>query len=241
MYGPRVILRTVVEPREVRDMFARIAPGYDRANHLLSLGIDRAWRRAAVRCVDAVPGAEVLDVCAGTGDLSFALARAGARVTGSDFCFEMVDHAVRKVRGAGGAAPRFLTADALALPFGGDRFDAATVAFGIRNVADPVAGLAEMRRVVRPGGKVVVLEFTTPRLPLVAGAYGFYFHRILPRLGRWITGDRGGAYSYLPASVERFAEREEFLALMRAAGLADTTYRALTLGIAALYRGTVPA
>jgi demethylmenaquinone methyltransferase/2-methoxy-6-polyprenyl-1,4-benzoquinol methylase len=226
--------------RAVRAMFARVARRYDRANHVLSLGIDLWWRRAAVRYCALVPGERVLDVCSGTGDLALALGRRGAEVVGSDFCPEMLAVA-RDKAGSRGRAPRFVAADTQRLPFADGSFDAATVAFGIRNVADPVQGLREMARVVRPGGRVVVLEFTRPRVPLVRGAYLLYFRRILPSVGRWVTGDRHGAYEYLPASVLRFPEREEFVALMRSAGLVRPHARVLTCGIAAVYRGEVAA
>ena len=223
-------------------MFARIAPRYDRANHLLSMGVDRLWRRAAVRYADLVSGARVLDVCAGTGDLSLALARAGARVTGSDFCLEMLSQAHTKSEACGpDARPRYVLADAQQLPFPNAGFDAVTVAFGIRNVSDAVTALAEMRRVVRPGGCVIVLEFSTPRVPVLGPLYRFYFNRVLPRLGRWVSGDAGGAYNYLPESVLQFAERDAFTALMRQAGLTSPRFRLLTGGIAALYRAEVPA
>jgi demethylmenaquinone methyltransferase/2-methoxy-6-polyprenyl-1,4-benzoquinol methylase len=225
----------------VRQMFARVADRYDRANHLLSLGIDHGWRRATVRAAAIAPGSRVLDVCSGTGDLAMAFARAGAAVTGTDFCPEMLQHAVRKADRLGPSAPVYLAADTQQLPFPDDSFDAVTVAFGIRNVADPVAGLREMGRVVRPGGRVVVLEFCKPRLPLVRPAYMFYFRRILPRLGSWITGDRHGAYRYLPDSVMEFPEREAFLQLMTAAGLAEPRARILTCGIASVYHAAKPA
>jgi demethylmenaquinone methyltransferase/2-methoxy-6-polyprenyl-1,4-benzoquinol methylase len=224
----------------IQRMFAEVAPGYDRANRALSLGVDTWWRRQAVRLTAVQPGEQGLDVCAGTGDLSFALQRAGATVIGSDFCAPMLVRAAAKATTAGmPRPPRFLAGDALALPFADATFDFVTVAFGIRNVADPVAGLREMARVVRPGGRVVVLEFTKPRLPLLGSAYRFYFRRILPRLGQWISGAGNGAYRYLHDSVMAFPEREAFLALMRSAGLGTPSMRLLTGGIAALYRGEV--
>lgn len=222
----------------IQRMFAEVAPGYDRANRALSLGIDTWWRRQAVRLAAVVAGERALDVCAGTGDLSFALQRAGAEVVGTDFCAPMLVRAADKA-GLAAGAPRFLAGDAMALPFADGTFDVATVAFGIRNVSDPAAGLREMARVVRPGGRVVVLEFTKPRLPLLGGAYRFYFRRVLPRLGQWISGARNDAYRYLHDSVMAFPERDEFLALMRSAGLQAPRMRLLTGGIAALYRGEV--
>ena len=221
----------------IQRMFAEVAPGYDRANRALSFGVDVWWRRRTVRVTGVVAGERGLDVCSGTGDLCFALARAGASMTGADFCAPMLVRAMQK-RPAGGAA--FVAADALALPFASHRFDFATIAFGIRNVADPAAALREMVRVVRPGGRVVVLEFTKPRMPLFGAAYRFYFRRILPRLGAWISGARNGAYRYLHDSVMAFPERDEFLALMRAAGLASPRFGLLTGGVAAIYRGEVP-
>lgn len=224
----------------IQQMFAEVAPGYDRANRALSLGIDIWWRRQAVRLVGVEPGERGLDCCAGTGDLANALQRAGASVVGTDFCAPMLVVAERK---AGTVAdrvrPRFLAADTLALPFAAGSFDFATVAFGIRNVSDPVAGLREMARVVRPGGRIVVLEFCKPRVPLLGGLYHFYFRRVLPKLGGWISGAKNGAYQYLHDSVMAFPERGDFLALMERAGLQRPRVRLLTGGIAALYRGEV--
>ena len=224
----------------IQRMFAGVAGRYDRANRVLSCGIDLYWRRRAIAVAKVQPGERALDVCAGTGDLTLALARAGARAIGADFCAPMLQQALPKAEHAAAEwRPPFLCADTLALPFCDGTFDLCTVAFGIRNVADPVAGLREMARVVRPGGRVVVLEFCRPRLPLLGRAYLFYFRSVLPRVGRWISGTDNGAYSYLPDSVMKFPERAGFLDLMRQAGLAAPTQCILTGGIAAIYRGEV--
>jgi demethylmenaquinone methyltransferase/2-methoxy-6-polyprenyl-1,4-benzoquinol methylase len=222
----------------VKAMFARVARRYDLVNSVLSLGVHHLWRRAAVRFAEVRSGETALDVCAGTGDLSLTLARAGARVVGSDFCREMLALAGRK-RGA--ARVRFACADTLALPFADGSFDVTAVAFGIRNVGDPLSGLREMRRVTRPGGRVAVLEFCRPRGRLFARAYLFYFRRILPCVGRWVAGDRDGAYAYLRDSVLSFPERGEFLQMMADAGLRSPRLRLLSGGIAAVYRAEVPA
>ena len=221
----------------IQQMFAEVAPRYDRANRLLSLGIDRWWRRRTVSVAGLEPGERVLDVCAGTGDLAFQLARSGASVVGADFCLPMIQRANDKARGA--HVPRFLVADAQTLPFPSAAFDLCTVAFGIRNVEEPVEAIREMARVVRPGGRVVVLEFCRPRVPVLASAYLFYFRRVLPRLGRWISGAENDAYQYLPDSVMSFPERGEFLDLMRQAGLVSPRQTILSGGIAAIYRGEV--
>ncbi|MBM4061566.1 MAG: bifunctional demethylmenaquinone methyltransferase/2-methoxy-6-polyprenyl-1,4-benzoquinol methylase UbiE [Planctomycetes bacterium] len=232
------------EATTIQRMFAEVAPGYDRANRALSFGVDRWWRRRAVRMVGLRPGERGLDVCCGTGDLAFALQAAGAAVTGTDFCAPMLAIAGQKARRRnerGGGPARLVAADALALPFADHCFDFATVAFGIRNLSDPVAGLREMARVVRPGGRIVVLEFCRPRLPVLGALYRFYFGRVLPRLGGWISGARNGAYRYLHDSVMAFPERGDFLALMQRAGLQRPRLCLLTGGIAALYRGEVEA
>jgi demethylmenaquinone methyltransferase/2-methoxy-6-polyprenyl-1,4-benzoquinol methylase len=225
-------------------MFAHIAPRYDVANRVLSGGVDRRWRRGAVRFSGAGPGDRVLDVCSGTGDLALALARTGSRVVGSDFTFEMLRRAGPKTAAQADRLdhpPTFVAGDTMELPFRDDSFDLVTVAFGIRNVSAPLEGLREMRRVTRPGGRIVVLEFCKPRVPVVGALYRFYFRRILPVLGRMISGDTKGAYSYLPESVMAFPERGEFLELMRKAGLEAPHQKILTCGIAALYRAEVPA
>jgi demethylmenaquinone methyltransferase / 2-methoxy-6-polyprenyl-1,4-benzoquinol methylase len=221
----------------IQRMFAEVAPGYDRTNRALSLGIDVWWRKKTVALVDLQAGERGLDVCSGTGDLAFALQRAGASMVGADFCPPMLAHTQRK--GSAGSRPLFLAADAQSLPFPDARFDFATVAFGIRNVSDPVAALREMARVVRPGGRIVVLEFTKPRVPLLGAAYRFYFRRVLPRLGAMLSGAKNDAYRYLHDSVMAFPEREQFLALMTTAGLRAPRLVLLTGGIAAIYRGEV--
>ena len=224
----------------IQRMFAEVAPGYDRANRALSCGIDVWWRRRTVRAVGLRAGERGLDACTGTGDLALALQRAGARVVGADFCAPMLARARAKTAPRPDG-PRWVAADTLALPFPPASFDFATVAFGIRNVADPRAALRELARVVRPGGRVVVLEFSKPRVPLLGAAYRFYFRRVLPRLGALVAGARNGAYRYLHDSVMAFPEREQFLALMREAGLGACRMRLLTGGIAAVYRGEVVA
>lgn len=237
------------EGPEIQKMFARVAERYDLANRLLSAGIDRRWRRTAVEIAEVRAEDRILDVCAGTGDLSLDLARTGAAVIGSDFTFEMLEKAQAKIPtgwqeagGAGGTGPVrpvFIAGDTTELPFPSQTFDLVTVAFGIRNVQDPLVGLREMRRVIRPGGRVVVLEFCKPSAPIFSGLYLFYFRRILPLLGRMISGDTGGAYSYLPASVMAFPERAEFLELMTQAGFGSPQQKILTFGIAAIYRAEV--
>ena len=191
---------------EVRAMFDRIAPRYDLLNRAMTAGLDGRWRRAAAAAADLAAGDRALDCCTGTGDLALELAprvtRLG-RVVGLDFAEEMLGRARAKAE-ARGLPVEFVQGDALALPFDDGSFDAATVAFGVRNVSDLDGGLAEMARVVRPGGRVVILEITTPRR--LRRFYEVWFDRVVPRLGR-VLGRDGAAYSYLPASVRRFPER----------------------------------
>ncbi len=221
---------------EVRDMFDRIAPRYDRLNRAMTAGLDGRWRQAAAAAADLAAGGRALDCCTGTGDLALALAdrvTPSGEVVGLDFAEEMLVRA-REKAAARGAQVEFVAGDALALPFADDRFDAATVAFGIRNVSDLDAGLREMARVVRPGGRVVILEITTPRR--LRAFYEIWFDRIVPRLGR-LLGRDAAAYSYLPASVRRFPEPPELAARMAAAGLTDVRWRPLAGGIVALHHG----
>jgi demethylmenaquinone methyltransferase/2-methoxy-6-polyprenyl-1,4-benzoquinol methylase len=224
------------DPRAVRSMFARIARRYDLLNRLLSAGVDRRWRARLVRRLGDVRGRTLVDACCGTGDLAFALERAGARVVGVDFTPEMLARARRK--GAGRAA-RFVAGDALSLPLGDASVDAAAIAFGLRNVADRHAGVRELKRVVRPGGALIVLEFGLPRGP-AAPLYRFYFTRVLPRLGGWISGD-AEAYRYLPATVLAWPSPDQLRTEMEAMGLEQCGYELLTGGIACLSFGRVPA
>ena len=225
---------------QVRDMFASIAQRYDAANEVLSLGIHRGWRREAVRLSGAGPGDRVLDCATGTGDLALSFKRAvGASglVVGTDFCAEMLASAPVKARKAG-LEVQFEVADALALPFASGSFDIASIGFGIRNVDDPVACLREMARVVRPGGRVVVLEFGQPR-----GAFGalfrLYSRSVMPAIGGALTGNRA-AYEYLPRTAAAFPAGERFLALMDEAGnFASPTAHPLLAGTAYVYVGTV--
>src|SRR5262245_3468356 len=200
----------------VRSMFASIAGRYDRANQILSFGLHHRWRAAAVRLSGARPGDRVLDCATGTGDLAIAFARAVApsgAVLGTDFCEEMLALAPEKARRAGVSA-RFDRADTLSLPFADDSFDIASIAFGIRNVDDPGRALREMARVVRPDGRVVVLEFGQPGGSLIAPIYRFYSRAVLPRVGGWVSGQRA-AYEYLDRTSSSFPAGERFVGLMR--------------------------
>jgi demethylmenaquinone methyltransferase / 2-methoxy-6-polyprenyl-1,4-benzoquinol methylase len=210
----------------VRRMFDRIAPVYDAMNRVMTAGLDRRWRRATV---DAVvrPGDRVLDACCGTGDLAIAARRRGADVVGLDFAEAMLERARRKA-----ADIEWVRGDVLALPFEDGSFDAATVGFGVRNVDDLGAGLRELRRVLRPGGRLGILEITRPRGPL-APFYRLWFDAIIPLLGRLLPG--GAAYTYLPASVRRFPGPEALASLLADSGFADVRFRLFAGGIVALH------
>jgi len=223
----------------VRRIFSEIAPRYDLLNRLLSLGIDRRWRTLALRRLgwDRAPDGTYLDLCAGTLDVGAQLSRQPGfrgRILGADFAEPMLRAGTGKAPAAT-LAP--VVADALALPVRDGVFDGAIVAFGIRNVARLDAGLREVHRALRPGARFVILEFSTPRVPLVRAAYLFYFHRILPLIGRIISGHRT-AYTYLPRSVAHFPETEALAAAMRDAGFRDVRWESLTFGIAAIHVGT---
>jgi demethylmenaquinone methyltransferase/2-methoxy-6-polyprenyl-1,4-benzoquinol methylase len=223
----------------VRAMFSSIAPRYDLLNHLLSFNIDRGWRRKAIAALDVrkAPAGTYLDLCAGTLDVAVELSRQAGfagRVVGADFVEAMLRAGVAKTVGR----PVFgVTADALALPLAHASCDGAIVAFGVRNLADLDAGLREVARVVRPGGRFVILEFTTPPNAVVRAAYGFYSNRLLPVVGGLISGNRG-AYRYLPESIARFPSAPELGERMGKAGFRDVTWTLLTMGTVAIHVGT---
>ena len=221
----------------VRGMFARIAPRYDLLNHVLSLHIDRYWRRRTVARVSAAlrrPEARVLDLCCGTGDLTLALeAKRGAAVLGSDFCHPMLVAARHKAEQRR-LQSKLFEADALFLPLADHSLDLITIAFGFRNLANYRTGLAELSRVLRPGGMLAILEFSQPRNRLFKAAYKFYSEAILPRLGGWISGSKD-AYTYLPESVLKFPSPEELAQEMRKVGFEDVTFERMTCGIVALH------
>ena len=224
-------------------MFDRIAGVYDRMNAVMTAGLDRRWRGRAADLAQVGPGAEVLDVATGTGDLALELARRvapGGRVVGTDFSEQMLARAGDK---AGSAAPagvrvEFEWANALSLPYESGRFDAATVGFGARNFADLRRGVAEMARVVRPGGQVVILEITSPQRPPLSWFYSVWFDRVVPALGR-AAGD-ASAYSYLPSSVKRFPGPRELAAVMAGCGLERVRWVLTAGGIIAIHAGRVP-
>jgi demethylmenaquinone methyltransferase/2-methoxy-6-polyprenyl-1,4-benzoquinol methylase len=227
--------------RWVRDMFGRVAHRYDLANHLLSFNIDRHWRSrtvAEVREILRRPEARALDLCCGTGDLLIALeSTRGAACFGSDFCHPMLTAAGSKLHKCNRRSELF-EADALRLPIRDASLDLVTVAFGFRNLVNYDAGLAEMRRVLRPGGMAAILEFSQPGNPAFAALYGFYSRRILPVIGGAISGARD-AYTYLPESVRKFPNAPELADRMRAAGFRDVRFIRMTFGIVALHLGRV--
>ena len=225
----------------VRGMFGRVAHRYDLLNHLLSFHIDKYWRARTVRRVREIlerPGARVLDLCCGTGDLTLALQRrAGGVVFGSDFCHPMLTAAQQKSAHRHAKTALF-EADALRLPLAGQSFDLLTVAFGFRNLVNYDAGLAEMRRLLKPGGTVAILEFSQPPNRFVRAVNRIYCQRILPIIGGWISGTPD-AYTYLPESVRKFPDAPELAASMRRAGFEDVVFEYFTGGMVALHRGRV--
>jgi demethylmenaquinone methyltransferase/2-methoxy-6-polyprenyl-1,4-benzoquinol methylase len=216
-------------PDDVRAMFDRITPVYDLMNRVMTAGLDRRWRRLAAEAV-VRPGNRVVDVCCGTGDLALAALAAGGRVTGLDFSERMLERARRK-----SAAVEWIRGDALALPFPDSSFDCATVGFGVRNLADLAGGLSELRRVLRPGGRLACLEITMPSGP-IAPLFRLWFYRVVPLLGWVLPG--GGAYTYLPASVRRFPGPRDLAAICAQAGFSQIRWTLLGGGIVALHTGT---
>lgn len=218
----------------VRKMFGEVAPRYDLLNHLLSFNVDRYWRARTVRRVRHIldrPDARVVDLCCGTGDLSIALKdSARAQVFGSDFCHPMLTAAQRK------RTLPFFEADALELPVTDSAFDLITIAFGFRNLANYESGLVELRRVLKPGGTLAILEFSQPPNAVFARFYNFYSNVVLPRIGRAISG-ADEAYTYLPESVRRFPDADRLAGMMTAAGFRDVHFNRMTFGIVALHLG----
>jgi demethylmenaquinone methyltransferase/2-methoxy-6-polyprenyl-1,4-benzoquinol methylase len=222
-------------PDAVRSMFDRIAPVYDVMNRVMTVGLDIRWRRLAAESA-VRSGDRVLDAACGTGDLAIADLKAGAgKVTGLDFSQEMLVRARRKTVGRRAGALDWVQGDMLALPFADATFDAATVGFGVRNVADLELGLRELRRVLRPGGRLAILEITQPRGPL-RPFFSLWFDRVVPGLGKVLPG--GSAYSYLPASVKRFPDAETLARMLRECGFEDVRFRLLAGSIVALHTGT---
>ncbi len=211
---------------EVKGMFDRIAPVYDVMNRVMTAGLDRSWRRRAVEAV-VQPGDRVLDACCGTGDLALAAEQEGGHVTGLDFSPAMLERARRK-----SSTIEWVEGDMLALPFEAASFDAATVGFGVRNVADLEAGVAELRRILRPGGRVAILEITRPR-GVLRPFFSLWFERIVPLLGKVLPGGR--AYTYLPASVRRFPGAEDLAALLERHGFTQVRFALMGGSIVALH------
>ncbi len=229
---------------DVRTMFDRIARRYDLMNRVMTLGIDKRWRAAAIRAAKVDPSTRALDVCCGTGDISFLLAEAGAEhVTGLDFSAGMLEQARRRQRGHRdpGAAKRieFVQGDALALPFDDDTFDVITVSFGVRNVEDLGQAYREFARVGRPGARIVCLEITRPKWRVANWFYDVWFDRVVPLLGAIVSRDKA-AYTYLPESTKTFPRPPQHAEVIRAAGIKDVTWKRYGAGIVALHRGELP-
>lgn len=225
--------------RRVQAMFDAIVPRYELVNTLTTLGLDATWRRRLAKVLVLPPGAQVLDIACGTGQVLKAIHRyqpQGTRLWGLDFSAGMIRQAKQQVP----ASVRLLQGDATYLPFWEGSFDAVTCVFGVRNFADPQAGLAEMRRVLRPGGMLGILEFSMPRAAVVAGLYKVYFRWVLPRLASWLSGDSGGAYRYLQKSVEAFSQEVDLRDRLLRCGLERVQVQTLTFGVVQLYTAFRP-
>jgi demethylmenaquinone methyltransferase/2-methoxy-6-polyprenyl-1,4-benzoquinol methylase len=236
----------IEQARRVREMFATIAGRYDLLNHLLSVNIDKRWRRrvaktlrASLSLAKAQEKIQLLDVACGTGDLAFTLFNSvNAKVVGVDFCRPMLDIANAKACRLGVDVP-FIEGDALSLPFRGGSFDAATIAFGLRNLASVETGFEELLRVLKPGGRLIVLEFSKPKTPVLRSVFRFYFTQVLPLFGGLISGSRS-AYEYLPDSVSKFPDQTELASIMTGVGFEGVSFQNLSGGIAALHFGMRP-
>ena len=225
------------DPARVSGMFDEVAPAYDRTNTVLSLGNDRLWRIATTRAVAPRAGQRILDLAAGTGASSVALARSGADIVAADFSPGMIAEGRRRH----GDVPNlsFVEADATALPFGDGEFDTVTISFGLRNVNDPRRALAEMLRVTAPGGTLVICEFSHPPSPIFGSLYRFYNDRVLPVVAKAVSSN-AGAYDYLNESIRDWPDQATLSAWMRSAGWTDVAHRDLTFGIVALHRARKP-
>jgi demethylmenaquinone methyltransferase / 2-methoxy-6-polyprenyl-1,4-benzoquinol methylase len=227
-------------PTRIAGMFDAIAPRYDLLNRVLSAGLDQRWRQRVVDAVALVPSAHVLDLCTGTADLAIALAQRhpAAHVTGVDFSAAMLRLGLGKVRsGSFVDRVRLVRGDAASIPLGSNTCDAATIAFGIRNVAEPERALSELSRVLRPGARLAIVEFGQPRIPGIRTLYSWYFRYLLPAIGRMVSR-HDSAYSYLPASVGAFPPPAEFVRTIESHGFVSVRAVPLTFGIVYLYVGT---